>query len=258
MTGLESFLLGRFLTFVLVLTRVSGVMFTAPLFSSQSLPVRVRAFLAVAIALLIAPLQQFTYHGEVENVIELTRLLVLEAMLGLLLGLGLNILFTGIQVAGQIASQMSGMSLADVFNPGFDTNVSVFSQLFFFTTLAVFVTLSGHRMVIEALLETFQWAPPGRVTLGDNYVESLTSVISMSFRLGIRAAAPVLTALLLSTLVLGLISRTLPQLNVIIVGFNLNAMLTLAALFFSLGGLAWTFQEQTVETLRLMQESIAP
>ncbi len=68
------------------------------------------------------------------------------------LGLGINILFSGIQVAGQIVSQMSGLSLADVFNPGFEEDVSVFSQLFYFLTLAVFVAVGGHRIVTEALL----------------------------------------------------------------------------------------------------------
>jgi len=157
------------------------------------------------------------------------------------------------KVAGQVVSQMSGMSLADVFNPGFDANVSVFSQLFFFLTLAVFVALGGHQIVMEALLETFRWAPPGQAVLGDNVVETLTAILTQSFWLGLRAAAPMLTALFLSTIVLGLISRTLPQLNILLVGFNLNALLTLAAMFISLGALAWTFQEQTEEVLQSLQ-----
>ena len=68
-----------------------------------------------------------------------------EVAIGLLLGLGVIILFSGVQVAGQIVSQMSGMSLADVFDPGFDENVSVFTQLFYFLTMAVFVAIGGHR-----------------------------------------------------------------------------------------------------------------
>ena len=76
--------------------------------------------------------------------------------------------------------------------------------------------------------------------------------------MGIRAAAPILTALLISTIVLGLVSRTLPQLNIILVGFNLNALLTLGALMLSLGGVAWTFQEQTEVVLEQLQQVIRP
>ena len=84
-----------------------------------------------------------------------------EVAIGLLLGLGVTIMFSGIQVAGQIVSQMSGLSLADVFDPGFDENVSMFTQLFHFLTMAVFVAIGGHRIMIEAVLQTFAWAPPG-------------------------------------------------------------------------------------------------
>lgn len=257
MSAFETLLVGRFLTFVFVLTRLSGVVLTAPMFSSQGIPLRFRALLAVSLALLVTPLQQITTSvAAVGNLIELARLMTLEALVGILLGLGLNVIFAGIQVSGQIISQMSGMSLADVFNPGFNDNVSVFSQLFFFLTLAVFVAVGGHRMLIEAVLDTFRWAPPGQAALGETYLETLTAIVSQSFLLGIRAAAPILTALLLSTIVLGLISRTLPQLNIIMVGFNLNALLTLGALFLCLGAVAWTFQEPMAEVLLQLQEVV--
>ena len=151
---------------------------------------------------------------------------------------------------------MSGLSLADVFNPGFEEDVSVFSQLFYFLTLAVFVAVGGHRIVTEALLETFAALPPGHAALGDNFVEVLTSILTQSFALGIRAAAPLLAALLLSNLVLGLISRTLPQINVIAVGFGVNSLLALGVLFLSIGAAAWTFQEPTVDVLQQMREAL--
>jgi len=256
MSLLETFLVGHFVVFLLVLTRISAVVMTAPLFSEHNIPLRVRALLAIFLAFLVAPLQTMPTGPVVENLVELGRLVALEALVGLLLGLGLNVLFAGLQVAGQMISQMSGMSLAEVFNPGFNDNVSVFSQLFFFLTMAVFLGLGGHRMVIEAVLETFCWAPPGQVALGGTFVEALTSIVTQSFMLGIRAIAPVITALLLSTVVLGLISRTLPQLNILLVGFNLNAMLTLGVLFLSLGTVAWTFQEETSEVLIRLQQVI--
>jgi flagellar biosynthetic protein FliR len=257
MSVFETLLVGKFLTFLLVLTRLSGVILTAPLFSSQGAPMQFRALLAVSMAMLVAPLQQAPSSVvAINNLLELLHLMVPEVLVGLLLGLGLNIIFAGIQVAGQIISQMSGMSLADVFSPGFEANVSVFSQLFFFLTMAVFVSMGGHRLIIEAVLETYRWAPPGQVALGDNFVEVLTSILTQSFLLGIRAAAPILTALFLSTIVLGLISRTLPQLNIILVGFNLNALLTLGALFLSIGSVAWTFHEPTTEILLRLQEVV--
>jgi flagellar biosynthetic protein FliR len=250
MPGLETFLVSRFMVFTLVLTRTSTLIMTAPIFSTQAMPRRVRALLAVMMSLLVTPIYLQTSLPPVENTIEYGRLLVNEALVGLLLGLGVTILFAGIQVAGQITSQMSGLSLADVFNPAVEEDVSVFSQLFYFLTLAVFVALGGHRIITEALLDTFAAAPPGAAALGNDFVEVLTNIAMQSFALGIRAAAPLMTALLLSNLVLGLISRTLPQINVIAVGFGVNALLAMGILFLSLGGIAWTFQDPAIDVLQ--------
>jgi flagellar biosynthetic protein FliR len=256
MAALETFLVGRFMVFTLVLARTGALIMTAPLFGSQALPRRVRGLLAVTISLLVTPVYLSASLPPVTETVEYGRLLVNEVLVGLLLGLGINILFGGVQVAGQIASQMSGLSLADVFNPAFEEDVSVFSQLFYFLTLAVFVAIGGHRIVTEALLETFAWAPPGHVALGDSFVDVLLNILSQSFALGIRAAAPILAALLISNFVLGLISRTLPQINVIAVGFGLNSLLGLGVLCLSIGAAAWTFQEPTVEVMQQVQEAL--
>jgi len=244
------------MVFTLVLARTGALVMTAPIFGSLALPRRVRALIAVSMTLLVMPVHWGASLAPIENVVEYARLLVNEVLVGLLLGLGITILFSGIQVAGQIVSQLSGLSLADVFNPGFDEDVSVFSQLFYFLTLAVFVAVGGHRIMTEALLDTFAWAPPGQAALGNQFVDVLVSIISQSFALGTRAAAPLLVALLLSTLVMGLISRTLPQINILAVGFGLNSLLTLAMLFLSIGIVAWTFQDPVVDVIRQLLAAI--
>ena len=167
-----------------------------------------------------------------------------EALTGLTLGLGVLVLFSGVQVAGQLISQMSGMQLSDVFDPGFDTHLPVFSQLLYLVTLAVFVAIGGHRRVIEALLDTFVWMPTGQGVFSQSVTAAMTSVLSQSFVLGVRAAAPAMMALVLATLILGLASRTLPQLNVMVLGFGASAAVTLAVVGVSLGAAAWLFADQ--------------
>jgi len=257
MPDLEAFLVSRFMVFVLVLARTSTLMMTAPIFGSQAVPRRVRALLSVTMSMLVTPVFFGVSVPPIGNLVELGRVLASEALVGLLLGLGTNILFSGVQVAGQIVSQLSGLSLADVFSPGFDEDVSVFSQLYYFLTLAVFVAVGGHRIVTEALLDTFAASPPGHATLGAGYVDVLVSILTQSFVLGIRAAGPLLVALLLSNLVLGLISRTLPQINVIAIGFNVNGLLALGMLTLSIGAAAWTFQDPTITVLQQIGDVIA-
>ena len=253
---METFLLNQSALFTLILGRVGALVATAPLLSSVAAPRRVRALLAVAMAMLITPLYAASPVAGRLDVPTFARMLVGEVLVGLLLGLGMTILLSGVQVAGQIVSQISGMALGDVFNPALDDNVSVFTQMFYFVTIAVFVAIGGHRMMIEALIDTFEWAPPGEAHLGDSYGEAVLTMLSQSFELGVRAAAPLMVALFLSTVVLGLISRTLPQINTIVIGFGVNSLLTIGVMFLSLGAVVWTFQAPIAEALDLLVDSV--
>lgn len=231
------------LVFLLVLTRVSGLVIAAPLLSSRSAPLRVRAFLAIALAMIIAPLQWGTLSDVPRSLVGMVVLLAAEFVVGLSVGLAMTILLSGVQVTGQLVSQISGLQLADVFDPTFETNVPVFSQLLDLIALAVFVSFGGQRQVLGALLDSFQWSPAGRSFPSEQLFQVAIDLVTQSFVIGIRIAAPVMVALLLAILILALISRTLPQLNVLGLGFSLNSMVTMATLAATLGTLGWIFQE---------------
>lgn len=254
---LETLLFNQFAVFTLVLARVGALIMTAPIFASAAIPIRARALLAVAITLLVTPLVSASPPEGMTELLVYGRYLASEALIGLLLGFGITLLLSGIQLTGQIISQLGGTALADVFDPTLDSNVSIYSQLFYFITLAMFVLLDGHRLVMDALLDTYAWMPPGRASLGSTYVEALTTLLSQSFLLGIRAAAPTMTALLLATLLLGLIGRTMPQINILAVGFSVNSLLTLGCLFTTLGAIVWAFPLEASSALDVLREAIA-
>ena len=256
MMVLEKLLLVHLGTFTLVLGRVGALVMTAPLFGNRSVPLQGRVLIALMISLLITPL--LAQHSTVDmgNLAVFTRHLLSEALIGLLFGVGITILLNGIQITGQIVSQLGGTALAEVFDPSLDENVSVYSQFFFFLTLAMFVLLDGHRLTMEALLDSFSHMPPGQANLGSDYIDALITLLGQSFILGIRAAAPALTALLLATLVLGLIGRTLPQINILAVGFSINSLLSLGCLFTTIGVVAWAFPQQTGTALEILRHAL--
>ena len=247
--------LNQFLVFVMVLARVGGLVMGMPILGSRSIPMQVRALLAVAVSLLIAPLYwgvSVQYPG---NILHLLVFVGGEALVGLGLGMGVLILFSGIQLTGQIMGQMSGSQLADIFDPTFNQTVPIYAQLMDIITLSVFLIIGGHRQVMDALLATFRQIPPGGGGFSSSSMVTLvTDVLTQSFILGIRAAAPVIVALLMSVLIMGLISRTLPQLNILAMGFSLNAMIMLGTLAISLGSIVWIFQEQVEPTLEAIRE----
>lgn len=248
--------LEKFLLFTLVLTRVSGLTMTAPIYGTKEVPIQVRVLLAVALALLITPTQWDAAVEYPGTTIHYLVFVAGELLVGLCLGLGILILFSGMQLAGQMIGRVGGLMLADVFDPTTETSVPMFSRLLLLVALAVFVCIGGHRMLMAGLLDTFQTIPPGCGAIPHSIARTFVVLLTQSFSLGIRAAVPVVTALLLSTLVMGLISRTLPQLNILMVGFGLNSMLTFATLSLTLGAMAWAFQEQVQPALQILLEAL--
>jgi flagellar biosynthetic protein FliR len=232
----------KFILFTLVFTRVTGLTMTAPIYGTRDVPMQVRVLFSLALALLLTPSQ---WHIDVEHPRTMLNYIAFiggELMIGVCLGLGIMILFSGLQLAGALIGQVGGMMLAEIYDPTSEASVPIISRFMFLVSMAVFVTIGGHRIVMAGLLDTFASLPPGNAGLPTNVAEAFVVLIGESFQLGIRTAAPAVAALLLSTLVIGLIGRTLPQLNAIVLGFGLNAMVTFGSLALTLGAAAWAFQ----------------
>ncbi|MEO0529719.1 MAG: flagellar biosynthetic protein FliR [Planctomycetota bacterium] len=245
MAGLEDQLTELGVTFALVLARVGGLVATAPLLSDTSIPLRVKALLAVALSALTTPVVMATGIDSppgVATMIELGAIALWEIVIGIALGLGLAVVLAGVQLTGQIVGQMSGMALAEGSDPIFGDTASVFGQVFYLATAAVFVTAGGHTAMVNGLLDTFEHAPPGSGFTVDELAYGFLGLLSLGFELGVRASAPLLIALFLATLVLGLVSRTLPQINTIAIGFGINSLLTLGMMAASIGTIAYVFQ----------------
>lgn len=255
MNWLAQFNFDLLILFTLILTRVSGLVMTAPIYGSSDVPIQARALLAFSLAVLVTPTQFGTLIEPPGTLPNYLTFIGSELLVGVALGLGVLVLFSGVQVAGQLIGRVSGTALSDVYDPAFGEDVPQFARLLFLLAMAVFVTLGGHRIVMAGLLDTFEAIPPGSRLVPLSLVDTFERLLTQSFALGIRASAPVVTALLLATVVLGLISRTLPQLNVLMLGFGLNAILTFGVLALTLGAAAWVFQDQIEPAMEMLVES---
>jgi flagellar biosynthetic protein FliR len=256
MDWLTQFDATKVLLFTLVLSRVGGLVVTAPIFNLADTPLQFRALLAAAMALLLTPTQWNVAVPEPGNILHYAVLIGSESFVGACLGLGVMILFSGIEIAGELIGRTGGIMLADVFDPNSDTSVPVFSRLMSLLTLAVFLCMGGHRMVMAALLDTFHTIPLGSCAIPLSITDTMVTLVTQSCVLGVRAAMPITTALLLAGLVLALVGRTLPQLNILALGFGLNALLTFGAVALSLGTAIWLFQDQLQPALEALLDGL--
>ncbi len=248
----------KFLLFTLVLIRTSGLVVTAPIFGTRDIPAQVRVLLALALAVLIAPTQWHRPLAEPGTTLMYLVLVGSELLVGMCLGLAIAILLTGLHLAGEMIGYTSGMMLADIYDPNFDNQTPIFSRLIFLVGAAVLVCIGGHRAIVAALLDTFATIPPGTVGVPHSLPETMVLLVGQSFVLAVRAAMPVVASLLLATLVLGLIARTVPQLNILMVGFGLNSLIAMGVLSLTIGAAAWALQDYVEPALESIQEALLP
>jgi flagellar biosynthetic protein FliR len=207
------------------------------------------------LALLVCPMHRVSLSQT--DFLPLAFAIGKESALGLAMGATLTILFSSLQIAGQLIAQTSGLSLAESYDPSQDETVPVFSQLLDQLGLAVFVLLGGHRQALHALLDSFTTMPPGKAELSPDLLMAMTEVLSTSCALGIRVAAPVMLAMLVSNLVLGLVSRALPQLNMMNMGLGINAILAVLVLALTIGSLPWLFDQDPLAIWKQLAPAVS-
>ncbi len=248
--------MNQFVVFMLVLTRISGLVAVAPILGSRSVPVQIRAFVALALSVIVTPMYVSTSSADPENVVRLMVMFSGEFFVGFSIGYAINLLFQSAQVAGQIIGQMSGMQLADVFNPNLGTSMPLFGQLIDLIMLAIFVTIGGVSRLLTSLLHTFEVMPPGAGYFSKSFHDLLIQLLGESFTMGLRIGAPMMVSLLLSIMIMGLISRTLPQLNVIQVGFSFNSLVMLFMLASTIGVASNLFDSHVLDVFQSIDDAL--
>jgi flagellar biosynthetic protein FliR len=226
--------------FLLALARISAVVMTAPVLGSRAVPFKFRIGIAILLTLTSIPLIDGSAIDPTDPGILFTALLS-EVTIGSLLGLGVMIVFAAAQIAGTVISQMAGIQLADSLDPHSGQTASPVSQMFGVLSLAAFALIGGPELVVSAMLDTFVRLPLGSSLETSNVLALVTELLQQSFLLTLRAVAPAVAALMISTLVIGLISRTYPQMNLLGLGLSSNLIVMLLAIFFTLGGSVWLF-----------------
>jgi len=193
------------------------------------------------------------------TLVELTVQLVQELGLGFVLGLGVLTLLSGLQLAGQIIDQQTGMVLGEIFNPGLELDGTLSGQfLYWFGLTAFLVTtpLNGHLLIVSALLDTFRTLPPGEAFLLLSTWELLRALVHDSFVLAIQVAAPVLAAMSLVALAMGFLSHTVPQINILVIGFAVRAMLSLLVLAAALAGVGYEVADRVAAGVDLIRTTL--
>ena len=240
---------------VLVLTRL-GMMLMAMPAVGVGVPRRVRALLASLITLMLVPVVTDSANDlpQFDSTILMAIAMAREAVVGMLIGATVQLVITGFQTGGEIMSGTGGMQLGDAVDPTTSSSMPTTARLIGLLVTAIFLSVGGHRWMIGALVQSFEALPAGQVVLHGSLLETIVTQLAGGMSAGVRIAAPVVAALLLSNLVTGLISRTLPQINVLAVGLPINALTLLLVMALSIGSIGVIFQSELAIALERLTE----
>jgi flagellar biosynthetic protein FliR len=218
------------LLFLPAFFRIGGLVVTAPVLRRPQVPPVVKAGIALFATIAIWPALARGPLPPIGGLMDLVLLVATELVLGLLMGVVASTLFSAIEMAGQQVGIGMGLSIANVFDPSSDDQVSVVAQLYGLYGAALFLAMNAHHVLFRAVLDSFDAIPVGRVELGPQALLGVVALGSEALRLGVRIAAPIVAILLVIEVGLGLLVRLIPQVNVFVLGFPLKTGIGLALL----------------------------
>ena len=216
--------------FALVLCRISGIMLAAPVFSNLSIPVRIKAALTVLIGLIMFPVATQHSGPLPAQLIGYLPLAVTEVGLGLIMGLAAAMIIG----AGGIMSQQIGLAMASVAAPDTSNPMSAISGLLGILGLLLFIVMDGHHWFIQALAISYTKTPLGQVAWRPVIITSTLAAYSNLFVVAIRVAAPIVGIMFLVTVMIALLAKSVPQMNILMVGLPVKISIGVVCMAFTL------------------------
>lgn len=208
--------------FMLVLSRVAGIFAALPVFGGRRLPTRIKVVTIFMITLVCFPALSVSMPQVPTDAFSLALLALSELMIGLTLAFITQIIFAAVEFSGQIIGMQMGLTISSILDPSQGTQTQIMSVIQTLFATLMFMALNIHHLFIRAIIDSFKVIPLGGWHLNGELISFLVQRTADIFIIGIRLAAPVMVALLLTTVALGIMARAFPQMNVFMISMPLN------------------------------------
>ncbi|MCP4583176.1 MAG: flagellar type III secretion system protein FliR [candidate division Zixibacteria bacterium] len=228
---------------LLIILRVGGIMTVAPIFGHRNVPKMVKIGLILVLSLILLPTLSNVQVDLPPNLFAMAGVLVKEIAAGLAVGFTSLLLFIAVQFAGNIIGLQMGFGIVNVIDPNSQAQVPLIGQFQFILAMLIFLSLNGHHMLISAISGSFQLIPLGQVTFTNLSADIMVRAIVDTVSLAVKLGAPCIVTLFLLDVSLGIIARTVPQMNIFIVGFPLKISVGLLMLATSMPIVGYVFSK---------------
>ncbi len=227
-------LLKEFDTFLLVLVRMTGLFVIAPIFGRRNIPVMLKIGFSFFLSVILVNTIELHHLDYSSNVMEYFLLVIKEFIVGITIGYVSYIIFSSIYIAGQLIDMQIGFGMVNVIDPISNIQVPITSNLYFILSMLFFLSFNGHHLLIRALFSSYQSIPLGGAEFNTSLMNHIIGIFGEIFIIGFQIAAPVITAIFITDIILGVVTRTIPQLNVFVVGMPLKILVGLLIIFLTM------------------------
>jgi flagellar biosynthetic protein FliR len=242
--GLADFTVAQVELWLLMLLRLGTAVFLFPVLNSEEIPVRVKAGLALFLSFVLFPTLPHTVVAVPDNAPGLFALGLKEVYVGLILGFAGTLALAGLRIAGEWIDQESGFGMLQLFDPASQEPASAVGNLLVWLFTVLLLVTGGYLFLIRALAESFQAIPlAGAHWEGRSMLAVFLRMTGDAFVLGMKASAPVLAAVFISSLGLAVTARIMPQMNVWLVGMPLRLLLGMVTVLYGLPVLWLVFKK---------------
>lgn len=233
--------------FLLLFTRLSGLFAFFPFFSHTAIPMSIKTAMVFFMAIFLFPLATLP---DIEfNVAGIFLALVSEILLGLIAGLFLTIVFTMLQMAGMSISFVMGFTMASVMDPQSGTSSPIISTIFTILALVVLLAFNGHHLMILSIVESLEILPLGGFYPSHNIWDYLLGAVSNMFIFGFILSFPMVGLSLLADIVFGMLMKTMPSFNLLVVGFPIKIMVAFVVMLAVLSSIMLIFKREMLEAI---------
>lgn len=235
--------LDNVVVFILTTFRIGGMFIAAPMLGHSAIPATVKILLSLTLAYFLFPLastQQFALEA---GLLPLMTLALREFMMGLIIGFLFQIIFWGVEFGGGLIGYQIGFAMVNIIDPTTSANVPIIGQFKILIATLIFFLINGHHVMLQALFESFRLVPLGHVAFKPASLVEVAKLAGAAFTIGIKVSAPVIVTLFITDVCLGIIGRTMPQMNILVVGFQVKIGVGLAVLAISLPVFNYVFTQ---------------
>ncbi len=247
--------------FLLVFIRVLGLTLIAPFFGNRSVPYMAKVSLTLFTSLMVITVIDVDVAVSSSDVVGFAVAAIIEFLTGFAIGFGIYMVFSILSLAGQFIDAQIGFSMVNVFDPMSQIQLTITGNLYYYILIIITIVTNAHHRFLRGLIDSFYLIPLGKMALTPGFREATVDYFTRYFSIALQVAAPIFFVMIITNVVLGILARTVPQLNMFVIGFPIKIMFGLLTIYIMLSmfaNISDMLIHESEQVMRDMLEGMRP